>query len=100
MPPSIADSPSEFNAIEGNSVRLPCHVSGHPKPIISWTRNGVKIYENDPHYFLNENGDLDIFNVRHDDTAAYSCTAINLAGIKEKRMTLFVKSKLNFNGMF
>lgn len=94
VPPSIEDhNDRDFTVIQDHSARLPCEVSGDPRPQITWTKNGVRISEMDPHYFISEDGSLEIFSADPQDTATYSCTAINVAGVKEKRMTLFVQSK-------
>ena len=53
---------------------------------------GVRIADSDPHYFISEDGSLEIFSADPADTATYSCTAINVAGVMEKRITLFVQS--------
>lgn len=93
VPPEIKDSAHNFTVVQDHSVRLPCEVSGDPRPQIAWTKNGARISEVDPHYFISEDGSLEIFSADPQDTATYSCTALNVAGVKEKRMTLFVQSK-------
>ena len=92
--PAIKDSESELTVTQGQSIRLPCEVTGDPRPQITWTKNGVRISEVDPHYFISEAGSLEIFSADPGDTATYSCTAMNIVGVKEKRMTLFVRSML------
>ena len=92
VPPSIEDSATDIVVTQGKSVQLPCEVSGDPQPQITWTKNGVRLSEVDPHYFISESGNLEIFSADPQDTATYSCTAINVAGIKEKRIMLFVQS--------
>ena len=95
VPPAIRDPNNrDLTATQGHSVTLPCEVSGDPKPQITWTKNGVRISEADPHYFISAGGSLEIFSADPRDTATYSCTAINIAGVQEKRMTLFVQSEL------
>ena len=93
VPPSIEEGETEFTANEGSTIQLPCEVEGDPRPKIIWTKGGVRISDTDPHYFINEDGSLDIFSVKTQDTATYVCTAINQAGSKEKRVTLFVQRK-------
>ena len=96
VPPSIKDDGvRDFKAVQGKSIKLPCEVTGDPKPQISWTKNGVRITDTDPHYFINADGSLEIFSADPQDTATYSCTAINVAGLQEKRLTLYVQSKWN-----
>ncbi len=92
VPPSIeSEGDVDLKVIQDRSITLPCQVSGDPRPQITWTKNGVRIAESDPHYFISEQGSLEIFSADPQDTATYSCTAINVAGVKEKRITLFVQ---------
>ena len=83
----------DFTAIEGQSIKLPCKVQGDPWPQVVWTKNGIKINETDPHYFATEDGILEIFSVSTSDSAIYFCTATNVAGSKEKRVSLSVHGK-------
>ena len=92
VPPVIEDDTDvDLAVIQDRSIRLPCEVRGDPRPQITWTKNGLRIAESDPHYFISEEGSLEIFSADPQDTATYSCTAINVAGVKEKRITLFVQ---------
>ena len=94
VPPIIEDDGDvDLTVIQDRSIRLPCEVQGDPRPQITWTKNGVRIAESDPHYFISEEGSLEIFSADPQDTATYSCTAINVAGVKEKRITLFVQGR-------
>jgi len=87
----IRDSSSEVSVSAGQSALLQCHVTGDPRPQVTWTKNGVRLSSlSDPHYFITETGSLEIFSAHPDDTATYSCTAINVAGVREKRFMLFV----------
>ena len=92
VPPNIADSASEYFATQGSSVRLACDVEGDPKPQVTWSKNGMRILDTDPHYLMDGSGSLEVLSVDHDDTATYLCTAVNVAGLQEKRITLVVHS--------
>ena len=93
VPPSIADSPSEYYVREGSSVRLACDVEGDPKPQITWTKNGMRISDSGPHYFMDGSGSLEVLSADQRDTGTYSCTAVNVAGLREKRISLHVHSQ-------
>jgi len=93
VPPSIADSPSEYYVREGSSVRLTCDVEGDPKPQITWTKNGMRISDSGPHYFMDGSGSLEVLSADRRDTGAYSCTAVSVAGLREKRISLHVHSQ-------
>lgn len=97
VPPTIADSASEYSVTEGSSVRLACDVEGDPKPEVTWSKNGMRISDTDPHYFVDGSGSLKVLSVDQRDTATYSCTAVNIAGITEKRINLLVHSQLYTN---
>ena len=53
----------------------------------------VCVLESQAHYFMREDGSLEVFSLRPDDTASYACTAINSVGSAERRMALFVQSE-------
>ena len=93
MPPSIADSASEYSVAEGRSVRLVCDVEGDPEPEITWSKNGMRISDSDPHYFMDGSGSLEVLSADQHDTATFVCTAVNVAGLREKRIRLFVHSQ-------
>ncbi|CAH1786157.1 unnamed protein product, partial [Owenia fusiformis] len=84
------DGIHEVTVVQGRSVTLPCEVSGDPRPIIEWTRNSNRISPTDPHYFINELGSLEIFSADPQDSATYSCEAMNVAGVASKKITLYV----------
>ena len=90
VPPSIADSASQYSVSQGSSVRLVCDVEGDPEPEITWTKNGLPIADTNPHYFQDGSGSLEVLSADRHDTATYACTAVNVAGLREKRIRLFV----------
>lgn len=90
--PSIESSAQEVKASEDTSVKLPCHVSGAPKPQLEWFLNGVAISESDPRYMVNDDGHLSIFSVKALDEGSYKCLVQNTAGKAEKAVSLIVES--------
>jgi len=90
VPPSITESKSELSVNQGQSIRLLCEVVGNPRPQIAWMKNGLRISESDPHYFISESGSLEIFSADRSDTAIYICTASNNIGVMEKPISLVV----------
>jgi len=97
VPPSIADSVGEYSASQGSSVRLACDVEGDPKPEVTWSRNGRRIADTDRHYLLDGGGSLKVLSVGRHDAATYACTAVNVAGLREKRVRLFVHGQFSTN---
>lgn len=87
------DERSNFTVVEGGGIILPCNVEGDPRPTISWYKDGSPISLTDYHYFIREDGSLEIFSADPDDTAEYKCTASNEAGEIHKTVQLFVQGK-------
>lgn len=43
VPVSFIKTPSDQEVAEGNNVEFYCSVRGKPDPVITWTRNGLKL---------------------------------------------------------
>lgn len=88
-PPRIKKSRSklaEVKASEGESVVMPCHVTGNPEPWISWSRNGKTLQNS------TRNSELMIPAAHRNMTGLYTCVAGNEAGIDEYHVLLLVTS--------
>ena len=73
----------------GESVRLVCPVSGYPKPMVEWRKNGEKIdFMWDRHRTGGRS--LKIKDVTEDDTGIFSCKGINGFGSVEVRIELII----------
>ena len=92
VPPTIANTSSDYTAVSGSSVRLVCDADGRPRPDVVWTRNGrrLSVDTDDPHYSVDDDGTLTVFSVDDRDAGTYTCTAVNVAGLREKRINLLV----------
>ena len=65
-------------------VVLDCVGTGSPRPLISWTRNGVPIdLSSSPSLRLANNGSLILANLSQADEGNYSCVAFNQEGSYE-----------------
>ena len=51
-----------------NELTLCCPVSGYPKPIITWERNGIQLQKSEKHLYF-------ISKVTQEDFGNYTCTA-------------------------
>ncbi|KAL8608110.1 hypothetical protein ACOMHN_016565 [Nucella lapillus] len=96
VPPRLSqrreiDRHRNFTVVQGQGVVLPCNVEGDPPPEFSWYKDGGPISLVDVHYFVRQDGSLEIFSADVQDTAVYKCVATNLAGEVEKDMSLFVQ---------
>ncbi|XP_062570988.1 hemicentin-1-like isoform X1 [Saccostrea cucullata] len=85
------DSQGNFTVVEGGGIILPCSVEGDPRPTIAWYKDGSPISLTDYHYFIREDGSLEIFSADPQDSATYRCTASNVAGDVDKTVQLFVQ---------
>ena len=55
-------------SVGSNELKLCCPVSGYPKPVITWERNGVQLQKSEnPLYFIS--------GVKKEDFGNYTCTA-------------------------
>ena len=77
---------AQVKVTEGQSVVIPCDVTGNPRPRISWTRDG-KIVQNST-----QDGALDIYSADEQMTGIYTCVAENKAGIDKYDVLLLVMS--------
>ncbi|XP_076455301.1 hemicentin-1-like isoform X2 [Babylonia areolata] len=96
VPPKLSlsrdsDRRRNFTVVQGRRVVLPCSIEGDPPPSYSWFKDGSPISPVDVHYFVRQDGSLEIFSADVQDTAAYKCVASNVAGEVEKDMFLFVQ---------
>lgn len=75
-----------MKASEGESVVIPCHVTGNPQPWISWIRDGKTLQNS-----TTENA-LMIPTAHGNMTGLYTCVAGNEAGIDKYSVLLLVTS--------
>ncbi|XP_041698291.1 obscurin isoform X4 [Coregonus clupeaformis] len=75
----LADCTAEL----GQTVKLACKVTGVPKPVVTWYKDGRAV-EADPHHIIIEDPDgsctLILDNMTADDSGQYMCFATSTAG--------------------
>ncbi|XP_036374685.1 obscurin isoform X3 [Megalops cyprinoides] len=75
----LADCTAEL----GQTVKLACKVTGVPKPVVTWYKDGRPV-EADPHHIIIEDPDgsctLILDNMTADDSGQYMCFATSSAG--------------------
>uniref|UniRef100_A0A4W3I9G7 Neogenin 1b n=1 Tax=Callorhinchus milii TaxID=7868 RepID=A0A4W3I9G7_CALMI len=81
--------PVSVNKLTGQTVILPCVVSGYPTPSITWTRNEESITESFQRMAFVGGGSLRINGVTEEDGGMYSCIA------KSENETLEIQAELN-----
>lgn len=81
---------------EGKHAKLSCFVTGHPKPHITWRKDGTNISEGRRHVIYEdqaENFILKILYCKQTDNGFYTCNATNLAGQTYSAVLVTVKGK-------
>lgn len=71
-------------------------VSGYPTPDIEWFKDGISI-QNNPDYHTSFNSGvcrLGIEETFSEDSARFTCKAVNIAGKAETHATLTVRGKV------
>lgn len=71
-------------APSGYRIKLHCTVVGDPMPQVTWLKNGIKVTPDIRHMEITVTDfgmcSLEIYNVKPDDTAEYTCHAVNAYG--------------------
>ena len=88
--PRFTHRSDNTEAISGNVVRLRCRVSGFPRPLVTWRKDGNSLRPNRRLKLL-ANGDLEIMPVVQDDNGYYTCEARNHIGIISHTARIIVK---------
>lgn len=81
---------------EGKHAKLSCFVTGHPKPHITWRKDGTNISEGRRHVFYEdqaENFILKILYCKQTDNGLYTCNAANMAGQTYSAVLVTVKGE-------
>ncbi|XP_075811157.1 roundabout homolog 2 isoform X9 [Microtus pennsylvanicus] len=79
-PPIILQGPiNQTLAVDGTAL-LKCKATGDPLPVISWLKEGFTFLGRDPRATIQEQGTLQIKNLRISDTGTYTCVATSSSG--------------------
>ncbi|VDO31478.1 unnamed protein product [Haemonchus placei] len=77
--------------VEGKLASIECAAEGHPPPVISWLRNGIRVESGIQGVrYDTEDKMLIITDVQSSDSGIYVCEATNEAGIARQAYTLEV----------
>ena len=103
IPPVIGSLPAKIEALQGQQVIIPCKVSGHPKPEITFLKDKKDVTTlEDKSRFRIEHDDktgevrLIISDVKEDDQGKYTIRAKNPAQTVEEQTNLIVTAPLSF----
>ncbi|XP_041423263.1 obscurin isoform X2 [Xenopus laevis] len=82
-PPKFIEILADCTAELGETVKLACRVTGTPKPVVAWYKDGRPV-EADPHHIIIEDPDgsctLILDNMTGADSGQYMCFAASPAG--------------------
>jgi len=103
VPPVIGSLPPKIEAVQGKQVIIPCKISGHPKPEITFLKDKKDVTTlDDKSRFHIEHDDktgevrLIISDVKEDDQGKYTIRAKNPAQTVEENTNLTVTAPLTF----
>ncbi|XP_031814687.1 roundabout homolog 2 isoform X5 [Sarcophilus harrisii] len=103
-PPIILQGPANQTLAVDDTALLKCKTTGDPLPVISWLKEGFTFLGRDPRTSLQEQGTLQIKNLRVSDTGTYTCVATSSSGetswsavldVTESEATISKKYDLN-----
>lgn len=92
IPQIAGDLEESFEINIGESILLPCDVSGIPKPTVKWNKNFMPLTPDAQRVIVQDNG-LYITQAAIDDKAIYECITSNVAGDANKIITVIVYSE-------
>ncbi|XP_072823688.1 roundabout homolog 2 isoform X5 [Vicugna pacos] len=79
-PPIILQGPANQTLAVDGTALLKCKATGDPLPVISWLKEGFTFLGRDPRATIQEQGTLQIKNLRTSDTGTYTCVATSSSG--------------------
>nr|KAF6450512.1 hypothetical protein HJG59_008385 [Molossus molossus] len=81
-PPTLVSGLKNVTVIEGESVTLECHISGHPSPKVTWYREDYQIESSIDFQITFQSGiaRLMIREAFAEDSGRFTCSAVNEAG--------------------
>jgi len=77
--PRIVERPVDQTVLEGASASLRCSASGVPRPTVSWLKNDLDLPV-DVRLRVDDNGTLQMTELRRADSGVYRCVASNSLG--------------------
>lgn len=78
--PQFLERPNNVTITQDTTeVHLTCKVIGHPRPTITWSKNGISIQPSSRHH-IESNGSLTIKEIDRTDFGVYRCEAANKHG--------------------
>ncbi|XP_050970521.1 neogenin 1a isoform X3 [Labeo rohita] len=88
--------PQPVSKVVGESVLLPCVVTGYPTAYVTWMHKDQLIEYSKSRFEVLGGGSLRIFNLTEEDAGVYSCMADNGNGSVEAQTELTLKASPQF----
>ncbi|KAK2914278.1 hypothetical protein Q8A67_002677 [Cirrhinus molitorella] len=88
--------PQHVSKVVGESVLLPCVVTGYPTVYVTWMHKDQPIEYSKGRFEVLGGGSLRIFNLTEKDAGVYSCMADNVNGSIEAQTELTLKASPQF----
>lgn len=89
--PSFVRVMENKEVTSGGSVVLQCMISGSPKPILKWSKDGTPITPSERHFLTADDQLLIIIGAETNDAGRYECEITNELGTKKDMTELRVK---------
>ncbi|XP_042616932.1 neogenin-like isoform X3 [Cyprinus carpio] len=88
--------PQHVSKVIGESVLLPCVVTGHPTAYVTWTHKDQLIEYSKGRFEVLGGGSLRILSLTEEDAGVYSCMADSVSGSIEAQTVLTLKASPQF----
>uniref|UniRef100_A0A8C2FL87 Neogenin 1a n=1 Tax=Cyprinus carpio TaxID=7962 RepID=A0A8C2FL87_CYPCA len=88
--------PQHVSKVIGESVLLPCVVTGHPTAYVTWTHKDQLIEYSKGRFEVLGGGSLRILSLTEEDAGVYSCMADSVNGSIEAQTVLTLKASPQF----
>ncbi|KAG8172950.1 hypothetical protein JTE90_005599, partial [Oedothorax gibbosus] len=84
-PPLWKITPTDMDAISGDTVTLNCQGTGKPEPSVTWSRNIGSSTDYAPlstsnHHIMHQNGSIVLPNIQKENEGLYKCNISNGIG--------------------
>ena len=79
-PESVINVGDNITSLTETSLSIDCPVSGEPKPVVFWTKDGLPLNAEEGTFFIHTNGTLTIRGITSSGSGRYTCAAKNFAG--------------------
>ncbi|XP_077571852.1 striated muscle preferentially expressed protein kinase-like [Stigmatopora nigra] len=93
--PSFQVGPCDQEVMEGQDVVISIKVTGQPKPMVNWLKDGVTVKTAGRFYLRDMEGgasEIRILSAQRSDAGVYSCQLVNECGKRQEECQIKVKA--------